>query len=109
MNFFDLQLQVAEWSRRNFGPGTPMGYSALLGVVEEVGELSHSHLKQLQGIRGTATEHEKAGQDAVGDILIYLADYCTQRGWDLQGIIEEVWGRVGKRDWHKDKLNGGEA
>ena len=31
------------------------------------------------------------------------------REWDLQGIIEEVWGRVSKRDWHKDKLNGGEA
>ena len=60
LNFFQLELEVAEWSRRNFGPGTPMGYRALLGVVEEVGELSHAHLKQLQGIRGTPAEHEKA-------------------------------------------------
>ena len=38
MNFRDLQSEVNEWARRNFGAGSHLGYHSLLGVVEELGE-----------------------------------------------------------------------
>lgn len=74
--------------------------------MEELGELTHSHLKQLQGIRGTPEEHVAKAKDAVGDIIVYLADYCTRRGWDLENIVSDVWAEVSKRDWVVYPLNG---
>lgn len=59
-----------EWVARNF----PDSYKTdtLLGVVEELGELAHAHLKSKQGIRGTKAEHNEAAKDAIGDLVVYL-------------------------------------
>lgn len=107
VNLTELQDEVGEWARRNFGPSTAMGYGALLGAVEEIGELAHHHLKQVQGIRGTPAEHEAAAQDAIADTIIYLADYCHTRGFDFQRIVEKTWARVRERDWTRNKVDGG--
>lgn len=104
LNFHQLQVEVGDWSTRNFGKNPAIW--KLLGVVEEVGELAHAELKSLQGIR-TSEDHEAKGKDAVGDILVYLADYCNRRDWKMQEIIEQVWGEVSKRDWKKDPEKGG--
>ena len=104
MNFVQLQTDVAQWSARNFPDKKP--HQPLLGLAEEVGELSHAHLKAEQGIRGTPAEHQTAKEDAVGDIAIYLADYCTHNGIDLQHTVEAVWGKVKQRDWRANKQNG---
>lgn len=105
INFEILQREVDEWSKKNFGENPPLW--KFLGVVEEVGELAHAELKMLQGIR-TDEDHEAKGKDAVGDILVYLVDYCSRRGWSMQDIIEQVWGRVKQRDWKKDPVKGGD-
>jgi NTP pyrophosphatase (non-canonical NTP hydrolase) len=79
---FDLekfQGEVSEWTRRNFGDQP--AYRPLLGAVEEIGELAHAHLKEEQKIRGTAEELQALAKDAVGDVIVYLADYCGRRGW----------------------------
>jgi hypothetical protein len=68
--------------QHNFGDRP--AWQTLLGVVEEVGELSHAHLKAAQGIRGTREQHHVAKIDAVADIVIFLADYCTAEGIDLE-------------------------
>lgn len=73
-----VQDETEEWRNRNF-PGFTAS-DQLLGVVEEVGELSHCYLKGKQGIRGTAEAHELNGMDAVGDIVIYLLGYCQAIG-----------------------------
>jgi NTP pyrophosphatase (non-canonical NTP hydrolase) len=104
LTFRRLQSEVRAWSVRNFGDRAT--HQPLLGAMEELGELSHAHLKQEQGIRGTAAEHEAAAKDAVGDLIIYLADYVAGRGWDLQEIMEDTWEIVGRRDWTANKLNG---
>ncbi len=104
--FHQLQVEVREWSTRNFGVNPALW--KFLGIVEEVGELAHAELKMLQGIR-TNEDHEAKGKDAVGDMLVYLADFCSRRGWDLQEIIEQVWHRVSQRDWKKDPVRGGEG
>ena len=107
LTFRQLQDEQRPWVEHNF-PGRS-DYFPLLGAVEELGELAHAHLKGLQGIRGTAEEHAALAKDAVGDVIVFLADYCTARGFDLQEIMETTWAQVKKRDWRRDPLNGGES
>jgi NTP pyrophosphatase (non-canonical NTP hydrolase) len=102
-----LQDEQKPWVAKNFGvEGRRRWQHPFMGVVEEVGELSHALLKQEQGIRGTRAEHEEAAQDAVGDIVVYLADLCTSRGWSFADIVETVWAQVKQRDWTKDPQEG---
>lgn len=119
MTLARLQYQHEAWSRRQ--PWNQPHLVAtehiellqhasepLMGLQEELGELAHAHLKATQGIRGTWDEHEAAARDAVGDILLYLADYCSRRGWSLQEIAEQVGREVWARDWTKNPKTGGE-
>lgn len=99
-----LQQENAEWTAKNFP--NKKRHHPLLGIVEEVGELSHAHLKDEQGIRGTFEEHFNSKCDAAADIIIFLCDYCNQNAIDLQDAIEVTWSEVKKRDWTKNKMNG---
>ncbi len=99
-----FQAEVGNWSRHNFPRNQP--YQPLLGMGEETGELMHAHLKAEQGIRGTPTEHKAAKLDAIGDILIYLADYCERNDLELGTAVTEAWASVRQRDWIKFPGNG---
>jgi NTP pyrophosphatase (non-canonical NTP hydrolase) len=92
-----LQKELHNWRTHNFPSAGAT--QQLLGVMEEVGELSHAHLKAEQGIRGDAVVHEGDAMDAVGDILIYLAGYCSYQGWSMMQIFDEVAQQVMRRDW----------
>jgi NTP pyrophosphatase (non-canonical NTP hydrolase) len=94
----DYQERHDKWQKHNFGGKHGSGYRPLLGVVEEVGELAHAHLKAEQGIRNNEN-HEANKKDAVADIIIYLSDYCTGQGIDLEKTLKETWDQVLKRDW----------
>lgn len=121
-----FQTEQNEWRLRNF-PGTKDPALVLIGVVEELGELAdehmisslmllmvtsklgalaHSHLKAAQGIRGTQEEHDAKARDSIGDMLVYMADYCNRRGWNLQEILETTWSEVRARDWQANKHDG---
>ena len=102
-----LQKESKEWTQENFG--VHPAWHPLLGIQEEVGELSHAHLKSEQGIRGNVDTHRLEKIDAIGDIVIYLADYCNQEGLDLEACVSETWRQVSKRDWNEDKEFGGEG
>ena len=91
-----LQDEQYEWSRRNFGPQDAV--LPLLGVAEEVGELCHAVLKQRQGIR-VNEDHLAMEKDAIGDIVIYLMDYCNRRGYNLLELVNAAWDIVSARDW----------
>ncbi len=86
LTFRQLQEEQAPWVAHNF-PGRE-AYYPLLGAIEELGELAHAHLKNIQGIRGTPEEHHAAKIDAVADTITFLADYCTASGIDLQDAME---------------------
>lgn len=123
LTFAELQQQHAEWNRRNFGveAGTPA--KALTLIVEEFFELAevepkaerlqpfmlllralaHSHNKKEDRIRGTAAEHEAKMKDAIGDLTILLAFYCTVNGWDFQEVVSAAWGEVSRRDWRASR------
>jgi len=93
-----LQGEQKEWVRHNFPNAKP--YHPLLGVCEEAGELCHAHLKREQGIRENENHIENA-KDAVADIIIFLADYCTKNDIDLQDCLNETWPKVKQRNWRK--------
>nr|DAG37777.1 MAG TPA: hypothetical protein [Caudoviricetes sp.] len=57
---------------------------ALHGMASEVGELHSLYQKVYQG-------HEFDGEHAkkeVGDILWFIAEYCTAMGWQLEDVME---------------------
>ena len=93
-----FQSMHRNWVEHNFPGQTP--HQPLLGIVEEVGELAHSHLKYDQEIRGIdwAEYHDQA-VDAVGDIMIYIASYCNAAGLDMASCLETTWEVVSERDW----------
>lgn len=77
-----LQEQHEEWQEKNFGASP--SWHALLGIQEEVGELSDAHLECEYEIPTI----EKI--DAIGDIIIYLTAYCNLEGIDLQQTVDEL-------------------
>ena len=110
----EIQNEISRWSEKNFGsqeskayPNLVLGSLApLLGVVEEVGELCHATLKYHQGIRGydNLEYYRNERDDAVGDIMVYLCDYASREGIDLQQILNDVWQQeVSKRNWTDGK------
>lgn len=104
MNFKQLQEEQKPWVEHNF-PGRP-SYVPLLGAVEEMGELSHAHIKGVQNIRHTPEEIAAKKRDAIGDVIIYLADYSTAEGIDMQEAVEAAWNEVKQRDWKKNTKDG---
>lgn len=106
--FRDVQGRVEEWSNKNFGAkyGVDVAVDKLLGVGEETGELMHSILKMRQGIRGSTEKHTREGMDAVGDIVIYLADFCARMGWSLDDCIYNALQEVLGRDWQGNPETG---
>lgn len=78
---------------------------ALLGLMEELGELSHSYIKMWRGIRKANRE---GLEDAVGDIVIFLTSFCNTHGIDidLQDAVERAWAVVKQRDWVEFPGNG---
>ncbi len=104
MNLFELQAEHMEWLEKNFPQQQPA--DPLLGIVEEVGELAHAHLKASQSIRGTPEELQAEARDAIGDIVIYLTSYCNTNGYDLALAVGHAWREVKQRDWQKYPKDG---
>lgn len=96
-----LQEEHKEWSEENFGD-QPYEWT-LVGVMEELGELSHSELKQLQGIRlDEEGVGEEATKDSVGDIVMYLLDFCNRRDLDFAECVETASSEVLDREWDSE-------
>lgn len=98
-----IQKELKPWVAHNFGPRP--SWQPLLGVQEEVGELSHHFLKREQKIRSNENHTEEI-KDAVADTMIYLMDFCNCEGIDLSSILQETWDKVKKRDWKKNVEKG---
>jgi len=98
-----IQEEHANWQIRNFGDVQES--HIIIGVAEEVGELSHAYLHEKQFNR-TNENHEENMKDAVADITIFLIALCNIRGWDYQKILEDTWQQVKKRQWKRFPENG---
>ena len=91
-----IQREQVPWVKHNFGDRHT--WMPLVGLQEELGELSHAFLKKTQGIR-TNEDHDANMRDAVGDIVIYLLDFCSGVGINLEKELVATWEKVKKRDW----------
>lgn len=119
----EFQREVHEWATANFD--NQEAYRPLMGISEELGELAdadedtrlnglasiigrlmHAQLKQEQGIRGSFDKHQAAKEDAVADIIVYLAAYCSSSDIDLEAVVEETWNKVSKRNWIENPETG---
>lgn len=100
----NLQSELHKWRLRNFPNADAI--QQLLGVMEEVGELTHAVLKQMQEIRGNSKDHDEAILDAVGDIQIFLAGFCSFRGINMYKAYTDTANTVMKRDWLTDPEKG---
>jgi NTP pyrophosphatase (non-canonical NTP hydrolase) len=80
-----LQGEVTRWADKNF-PNAPASWQ-VLGLIEELGELAHAHLKKQQGIRGSSEKHIAAGRDAIADSVIFLMHACSSLGWNAQELL----------------------
>jgi NTP pyrophosphatase (non-canonical NTP hydrolase) len=103
MDLRKLQEELKPWVLHNFGYRP--SWQPLLGIQEEVGELSHAYLKRAQGIR-KGENHEEAMKDAAADIIVFLCDFCNAENIDLASTLQEVWNKVSKRDWKVNPVTG---
>lgn len=69
----NLIIEITEWANHNFPTMTPK--KCLLGMIEELGELSHAVLKMHQGIRGTNAQFRAEIRDAHADMMIFFMHY----------------------------------
>lgn len=100
----ELQVELKKWAKKNF-PKTS-AIEQFLGIVEEVGELSHCVLKTKQKIRGGIVDKRLEEIDAIGDIAIYLINFCNYRGYDFELCLSTTAGEVLQRDWRRYPQNG---
>lgn len=57
---------------------------ALHGMVGEIGEIHSLYQKYYQG-HGFVDAHAKK---ELGDLLWFIAEYCTARGWKLEDVMQ---------------------
>lgn len=98
-----LQERMHEWRTYNFPDAD--AEQQLLGVFEEIGELAHARLKQIQNIRGNEDLLDKE-IDAVGDTVVYLMGFCSYRGLSFGECLARAWNEVKDRDWVRYPQNG---
>ena len=118
-SFSDIQAEIGLWAAEQFKDnvskdktavhyGHPLGsIPAILGMVEELGELSRVVARRIQG-RGYEQEAEAlaAKQDALADCLVFMCDYATREGIHLNQVLDIVWLKVKLRrqaTWVQDK------
>jgi len=70
----DLQAEQVEWVRKNFGDRPP--WMPLMGICEEIGEW-------YEACNAGCPDAQK---DALADIVIFVSDYCSGRGWSLVDV-----------------------
>lgn len=107
LTFRKLQDEQRPWIAHNFPDRLP--FFPLLGVMEELGELAHAHLKGLQNIRHTPEQIYEMKKDSVGDIVVFLADYCSANSIDFQEVMEKTWEKVRRRDWRANPTGAAEG
>lgn len=61
-----------------------MSFHALHGMVGEIGEIHSLYQKTYQG-HAVEPDHLKK---EVGDLLWFIAEYCTALGWDLEDVAQ---------------------
>ena len=94
----------------------------MLRLAGDVGQIAHHILKIEQGIRDRqikrseqrfnelkkeSTEELIAKEkDSIGDIQVFLLNFCSGRNYNGMDLLNETWKEVKKRDWKLFPKNG---
>lgn len=70
-----------------------MEMHALHGIVGEIGEL---HSLYQKGYQGYEFDYNHAMKE-LGDLLWFIAEYCTSKGWNLSDVMDENINKLYKR------------
>lgn len=81
LDWNDFQRAHWKWSKKNFGEDPANAWRPLVGIMEEIGELSETMSRNAGGkifvdLHGRKTFSD--AMDAVGDIMIYLSDFGSR-------------------------------
>lgn len=68
----------------NTRPDVAIKYHALFGMVGEMGEIHSIYQKYYQGHEIDPVHLQKE----VGDLLWFIAEFCTVQGWELEDIAK---------------------
>ena len=83
MTFADYQTAAARTIRKDMLDWEIESH-ALHGMVSEIGEL-HGIFQKVYQMHPAKDEHIKK---ELGDLLWFIAEYCTARGWELGDIAQ---------------------
>lgn len=105
----EMMKDIQAWSTQNFGDNKGIHeFGPLVGMMEELGELSHAVLKKHQDIRhedwqGVDYLGHTPAEDALADIFVYALDFAWRVGiQDPQQLLESVlYKQVLKRRWRE--------
>ena len=67
---------------------------ALHGMVGEIGELHSLYQKKYQG----HNFDENHAMKELGDLMWFVAEYCTSMGWDLEDVMQLNIDKLKARD-----------
>lgn len=81
MNMNEYQKLAARTINKDLVP-YQQEHHALHGMIGEIGEIHSLYQKQYQG-HAIDTEHLKK---ELGDLLWFVAEYCTAFGWELNEV-----------------------
>lgn len=88
----EYQKLAARTMNGDFVP-REQGMHALFGMVGEIGEIHSVYQKLYQG-HDFDVNHLKS---ELGDLLWFIAEYCTSHGWDLDEIMQMNIDKLKKR------------
>lgn len=83
MSVKDYQLKASRTINKDLSRHE-QSLHALFGMASEIGELHGIYQKMYQG-HDYEQEHM---QKEVGDLLWFIAEYCTSQGWELEKIMK---------------------
>ena len=83
MNFTDYQKLASRTMNKKHTPEQNI-HHALHGMVSEIGELHGIYQKVYQGHE----YNEEHAKKELGDLIWFIAEYCTSNGWTMEEIAQ---------------------
>ncbi len=99
-----MDLQIYQQQAKRTDAPLSDGYSRLhavhmcMGIVTEAGELLDIYKKNLAYNKPIDVANEK---EEIGDLMWYIANHCTNRGFDLNEILATNIAKLKARFPHK--------
>ena len=92
MRTSDYQKLASRTINKNLYP-EEMETHAVFGMASEIGEIQGMYQKEFQG-HEFDDDHAKK---ELGDLLWFIAEYCTAMGWCMEEVMQENIEKLKKR------------